>query len=71
MTTWAHSLAGISFGVLVAPLLLMQLAQAWSGRQEVVFGWRLPLRAGLYALLFFAIVFLGEDFGAPFIYFQF
>jgi D-alanyl-lipoteichoic acid acyltransferase DltB (MBOAT superfamily) len=61
----------LPFGVLVAPLVLMELAQAWSGRQEPVLGWRLPLRAGLYVLLFFAIVFLGEDFGAPFIYFQF
>jgi len=61
----------LPFGVLVAPLVLMQLAQVSNGRQEVVFGWRLPLRVGLYVLLFFAIVFLGEDFGAPFIYFQF
>jgi D-alanyl-lipoteichoic acid acyltransferase DltB (MBOAT superfamily) len=61
----------LPFGVLVAPLVLMQLAQALSGRSEAVLHWRMPLRVGVYVLLFFAIVVLGEDFGVPFIYFQF
>jgi D-alanyl-lipoteichoic acid acyltransferase DltB (MBOAT superfamily) len=57
--------------VLLAPLLLVHVAQARSGDKEVVLQWPLPARVLTYSTLICAIVVLGEDFGAPFIYFQF
>ena len=49
----------------------MQFLQARSGDLEVVLRWPVWVRASVYTLLFFGIVLLGEDFGRPFIYFQF
>jgi D-alanyl-lipoteichoic acid acyltransferase DltB (MBOAT superfamily) len=57
--------------VLAGPLLLMQLAQAKSGKLNVVQQMPLVLRAAVYAGLFLVVVVFGEDFGRPFIYFQF
>jgi D-alanyl-lipoteichoic acid acyltransferase DltB (MBOAT superfamily) len=57
--------------VLTSPLILVEGAQALSGNLDVVFRWPLPARAALYAGVFLVIVILGEDFGQPFIYFQF
>jgi alginate O-acetyltransferase complex protein AlgI len=59
------------FALLVAPLLLMQVLLARSGDTEAVLRWPLPLRTGVYALVFVAILLWGEDGGQPFIYFQF
>lgn len=61
----------LPFATLAAPLVLMQIAQAVSGDLEVVRRIPLPLRAVVYAALVLAIVVFGEDFGQPFIYFQF
>ncbi len=59
------------FLFLLLPLALMQAAQARSRDLEVVFRLAVPLRAVVYAGLFLAIVVFGEDFGEPFLYFQF
>ncbi len=56
---------------LLAPLLLMQVAQARSGDLEVVMRWPVAIRSLVYLVLGFLIVVLGEDGGQPFIYFQF
>jgi D-alanyl-lipoteichoic acid acyltransferase DltB (MBOAT superfamily) len=61
----------LPLGVLVLPLLAMECLAARAGRDEPVLRWPFPLRVATYTLIFYAIVFLGEDFGAPFIYFQF
>ncbi len=61
----------LPFAALVAPLVAMQWVQTRCDDPEAALRWRLPLRAGLYVLLFFTITLLGEDFGVPFIYFQF
>ena len=61
----------LPLAVLVLPLALFQLAQRWRGDLDLVLRWPVPLRALTYATLFYAIVLLGEDFGAPFLYFQF
>ena len=57
--------------VLAGPLVLMQLAQFMSGDLDVARRYPVPLRAAIYVGLVFGIVVLGEDFGQPFIYFQF
>jgi alginate O-acetyltransferase complex protein AlgI len=57
--------------VLVLPLALFQLVQRWRGDLECVLRLPVPLRALCYVVLFYGIVLLGEDFGAPFLYFQF
>jgi D-alanyl-lipoteichoic acid acyltransferase DltB (MBOAT superfamily) len=59
------------FAFIVAPLILMQVLQARSDDLEPVLRWPLPLRTGVYALVFLAILLFGEDGGQPFIYFQF
>ncbi|MCB9899366.1 MAG: MBOAT family protein [Planctomycetes bacterium] len=59
------------FLVLVGPLALMQALQAATRDLEIVLRFPAPLRAALYVLLVYAIVLLGEDHGAAFIYFQF
>ena len=56
---------------LVGPLVLMQIAQALSGDLEIVRRGALPLRAVIYAAMVLVIAVFGEDFGQPFIYFQF
>ncbi|MCH2170867.1 MBOAT family protein [Myxococcota bacterium] len=61
----------LPLGLLIAPVLAMQILQARSDDLSVQFRWPMPARAALYVALFFAIVVYGEDFGAPFIYFQF
>ena len=58
-------------GILLGPLMFMDLIQWWTDDAEFVFEWPLLARAGVYAVLLLAIVFLGEDGGTPFIYFQF
>ena len=55
---------------LTAPLLTFQLVQRARGL-ECVLRWPVPVRAALYVVVVYAIVLLGEDFGAPFLYFQF
>jgi alginate O-acetyltransferase complex protein AlgI len=57
--------------LLSAPLLLVQMIQLSSGRVEAPPRISLPLRFGVAMLAAIAIVLLGEDFGEPFIYFQF
>jgi len=57
--------------VLVVPVLVMHALQVWHKDLECVLRWPLPLRALTYASTYAAIVFLGEDFGQPFFYFQF
>ena len=54
-----------------APLVLVQIVQAATKDLEIVLRWPMPVRALLYAAMFLAIIFLGEDHGEPFIYFQF
>ncbi len=49
----------------------MKIVQAVSGDLEIVRRSPLPLRATIYASLALVIVVFGEDFGLPFIYFQF
>ena len=61
----------LPFVALVGPLVLMQIAQAVSGDLEVVRRSPLPVRAVVYAAAVLVIVVFGEDFGQPFIYFQF
>jgi hypothetical protein len=61
----------LPLAVLTLPLLAMQLWQAAKGQLEPVVhapGW---VRCGIYVATAFFLVLLGEDFGAPFIYFQF
>jgi alginate O-acetyltransferase complex protein AlgI len=57
--------------LLCAPLLIVQLLQLSSGRVEAPPRISLPLRIGVAMLAAIAIVLLGEDYGEPFIYFQF
>ena len=56
---------------LITPVLFVQILQARSGDLDVVLRGPVWLRASVYTLLFFGIVLLGEDFGTPFLYFQF
>ena len=48
-----------------------QLAQAVSRDLLAPLRWPFVARVATYCMLVFAIVLIGEDFGAPFIYFQF
>ena len=61
----------LPFTVLTAPLAVMQLWQAKTGDLEVVRRCPIPVRATIYAALVLGIIVFGEDFGQPFIYFQF
>ncbi len=61
----------IPFAALVTPLLMLQWAQARNDDPEVIFRAPVWVRTGVYVLLVYAITILGEDFGVPFIYFQF
>ena len=54
-----------------APLLLVQIAQWWSDDLEPVGRWPFALRVLTFAAVAAGIVLFGEDFGEPFIYFQF
>jgi D-alanyl-lipoteichoic acid acyltransferase DltB (MBOAT superfamily) len=57
--------------VLLAPLVVVQVAQALARDAEVVLRAPVVVRALVYVVVFYMIVLLGEDFGQPFIYFQF
>ena len=57
--------------ILCLPLVVMQVWQAWRKDLEVVLRAPLVARAGIYAGLFLLLVAMGEDFGTPFLYFQF
>ena len=50
---------------------LIQIAQWWSDDLEPVGRWPFPLRVLAFAAIAAGIVLFGEDFGEPFIYFQF
>jgi len=56
---------------LVGPLLLWQAVQLWTRDLEPVLRWPVVVRAVTYAAVVLSIIVLGEDGGAPFIYFQF
>ncbi len=56
---------------LVLPLALYQLLQFTRRDDEVLLRWWGPVRTAVYVILFYAMVLLGEDHGASFIYFQF
>jgi D-alanyl-lipoteichoic acid acyltransferase DltB (MBOAT superfamily) len=66
VTTWA-----LPFTLLCAPLLAFQLVQWWRDDLEPVGKFRFGWRVFLYAAVAAAIVLFGEDYGEPFIYFQF
>jgi D-alanyl-lipoteichoic acid acyltransferase DltB (MBOAT superfamily) len=57
--------------ILVAPLVLVQIGQVLRRDQEFVVRLPLAIRTVVYVVLFAYLVGLGEDFGNPFIYFQF
>ena len=61
----------LPFTLLTAPLILMQLAQFTTGDLNCIQRCPVLLRAVIYAVFFLVLVILGEDFGQPFIYFQF
>ncbi len=61
----------LPFTYLVVPLAGFQVIQAASGRLDTILRWPAPVRGVVYAVVFYAIVLLGEDGGSPFIYFQF
>ncbi len=72
--SWKIGLAPESvaaFLILVAPLVVMQAVQSSSADLAVVRRWPAVLQAAVIAALGLGIVILGEDFGQPFIYFQF
>jgi len=57
--------------VLIVPVLLFQLVQHARRDPEALLSAPLLVRTCVYVVVFESIVLLGEDFGAPFIYFQF
>lgn len=57
--------------LLILPLAGFQVLQGASRQLETILRWPAPLRVFSYVVIVFAIVILGEDHGAPFIYFQF
>jgi hypothetical protein len=57
--------------LLLAPLVVMQIAQARSRDPDAVMHWPWPLRTGIYVIVFMGILLFGEDGGQPFVYFQF
>ncbi len=61
----------IPLTVLVTPVLVMHGLQVWYRDLECVPRWPMPLRAATYVATILAIVWIGEDFGLPFFYFQF
>lgn len=71
---WDVGMAGqwmIPFTVLVAPVLVMHALQIKYRDLECVPRWPVVARAATYIATFLAIVWMGEDFGLPFFYFQF
>ncbi|MEM9555601.1 MAG: MBOAT family protein [Acidobacteriota bacterium] len=60
-----------SFFHLILPLALFELVQEATGDHFVVFRLPFVLRVVVYTGLCAAVVLLGQDFGQPFIYFQF
>jgi D-alanyl-lipoteichoic acid acyltransferase DltB (MBOAT superfamily) len=67
------SVAGwlLPFTFLVAPLLLMQAAEARSRNLEAVLRWPFAARVAVYFFVLTWIIVFGEEGGEPFIYFQF
>ena len=61
----------LPFAVLTLPLVLMQAGQSLTGDLCFLGRWPTAARAAVYAGLVLGLVVLGEDFGQPFIYFQF
>jgi alginate O-acetyltransferase complex protein AlgI len=73
-TSWKTGLAGdwlLPFAALCAPLVAMQLWQLRRSDAEPVLRAPLLVQVPIYVALAFAIAIWGEDFGEPFIYFQF
>ena len=71
---WEVGMAGqwmLPLTVLVSPVLLMHGLQVWFRDLECVPRWPIVVRAATYVATFLAIVWMGEDFGLPFFYFQF
>jgi len=64
--SWVAPLA-----LLVAPLVLMEVAQSRARDPEVLLRWPLAVRASVYGMIMALIVVYGEDGGQPFVYFQF
>ncbi|MFT7463474.1 MAG: alginate O-acetyltransferase complex protein AlgI [Pseudohongiellaceae bacterium] len=64
--SWLPALA-----TFVLPLAVYQVLQFAKDDDELLLRWWGPLRTVVYVLLFYAMVLLGEDHGASFIYFQF
>ncbi|MDP6980286.1 MAG: MBOAT family protein [Myxococcota bacterium] len=59
------------FVCLLAPLIVFQIAQRWTGDLDAVVRLPVPARASVYAGLALGIIVVGEQIGQPFIYFQF
>jgi alginate O-acetyltransferase complex protein AlgI len=57
--------------LLVSPVIIMHGLQVWFRDLECVPRWPVPLRAAAYIATILGIVWIGEDFGLPFFYFQF
>jgi D-alanyl-lipoteichoic acid acyltransferase DltB (MBOAT superfamily) len=57
--------------VYVAPLIVVEAFQRIRRDDEAVLRVAIPVRASVYAVVFAALVLLGEDHARPFIYFQF
>src|SRR5262245_9092459 len=55
----------------VVPLVLVELHEFWTRRDEALLGTPLLVRAPVYALLFAELLLFAEDHARPFIYFQF
>jgi D-alanyl-lipoteichoic acid acyltransferase DltB (MBOAT superfamily) len=71
---WRIGLAGAwtpTFLLLLCPLVLMQTAQAVTRDLQAPHRLPLPARSLLYAGLMIGILIFGQDYAAPFIYFQF
>jgi len=73
-TDWRPGLVAdwvLPFTVLCLPLVAIQLVQWWLDELEPFDHFPFAVRVALFGALAAGIVLLGEDYGAPFIYFQF
>ena len=71
---WSAGVAGqwmLPLAVLLAPLLVLQAFEAWTGDRAPVMRLPVAARSLVYVVMFTAFVLLGEDGGQPFVYFQF